>query len=108
MPQQALELRIQALVVANAVQVVALRHPFDVEYDQSHAQRMMRENRARYRLRRPDGLAWRRKSFLELSCELFEQLDVLGFLAGEPQKRSRPIVVFVQMGPRVVHHEGQN
>jgi hypothetical protein len=38
------------------------------------------------------------KTSLELGHELFEQLDVLGFLAGEPEKRANAVVVAAKRG----------
>src|SRR5215470_14487054 len=96
------------MIDANALEVMSLLHPLDVKDDEGHSQRMMRENRPRNFVRRPDGLAWRSKTLLEFGGKLFEQLDVLGLLAGELQKSPRLVVVLVQMRADMVEDKGQN
>src|SRR5262245_24623297 len=66
MAQPSLELRIEALVITNAVEVMPLCHPFDVQYDQNHPERMVGENGPGDLLRRSDGVASRCKPLLEL------------------------------------------
>src|SRR5262249_25530811 len=44
----------------------------------------------------------------ELVAEHLEELDVLGFLAGEGEQRARLLVVAGEPRPRMVEHEGQD
>jgi hypothetical protein len=46
MPEQALELRAQRPVILDAVEVMTLRHPFDVQYGNGDRERVMAEDRA--------------------------------------------------------------
>src|SRR5262249_11370233 len=105
MPEQALELRIEGAVVTDTVEVVALCHPFDLQNDQHHPERMVRQYGTSDLLGRSDRVARRRKALLELRYELFEQVNVLGFLTGESQKRSDPIIVTMQLGTSMVEYE---
>ena len=70
--------------------------------------RMMRENVLGHRLGRTDDLARDRKALGELLLEAAEELDVLGLLAGEFQIGAGAIVLAVDVGARVIEHEGQD
>src|SRR5262249_9705263 len=108
MPEQTFELRVESLVSANAVQVVALRHPFDVQNDENNPQRMVRQDGAGNLLRRSDSFAWRHETFLELGGEFLKQLDVFGFFACKPQQRSGPVIIGIELWTSMVQDERQN
>src|SRR6185437_605382 len=108
MTQQALELRVEIFVVANAFDIMLLRHPLDPEDDERNAERAMGQNSFSDFLRRPNRFAVRHKAGLELLCKLPEQMNVLRFFTRELQQRARAIVVFVQMRACVIEHERQN
>ena len=60
------------------------------------------------RVRRTDDLALDRKAADERLVEALEQMDVLGFLAGEVEHRPDPPVVVRQMRTRMIEHERQD
>ena len=82
-PEQALELRIQLLVIGHAVEVVPLSHPLDVQNHQRNRQRMLRENRLRNGFRRSDDFAVAAEGTEKVFAKSLEQIDVLGLFAGE-------------------------
>ena len=106
--EQALELRIQLLVVGHAVEVVPLSHPLDVQNHQRNRQRMLRENRLRNGFRRTDDFAVAAEGTEEVLAKPLEQVDVLGFFAGEIQKRPDAGIVSVQHWPGMIEYEGQD
>src|SRR4051794_2769462 len=93
MAQQALELRIERLVVLHAVEEMTLRHPLDVQDEQRHRERMMRQNRAADRVGRSNHAACRAEAAVEFLAEFPEQLNMLRFLGGKAEKRPDPAVV---------------
>ena len=62
MTQQALELRVEFIVVADALEIVLLRHPFDSENDERHAQRTVRQDGLADFLSWPNGFAVRHEA----------------------------------------------
>ena len=108
MAQQALELRIELVIVADALEIVLLRRPFDSENDERHAQRTVRQHRPPDFLRWANGFAIRDEALIEFLGKFFEQVNVFRLFTGELQKRSRAIVVLVQVRSYVVQHERKN
>ena len=107
MSEQALELRIEVLVVGNTVKIVSLRHPFDVQDRDGYSQRIVCEHGGRDSFRRANYSAGHAETALELFAEPFEELDVFCLFACKLQQRTRAII-FRQCLPRVVDDEGQN
>ena len=105
MAQQALELRIERLVVLHAVEEMTLRHPFDMQDEQRHRERMMRQHLAADRVGRTDHVACGAEAAVEFLAEFPEQLNVLCFLGGKAEERADPVVVMVQLRPHMVEHE---
>ena len=107
--QQALELRVEVLVVADALDVVPLRHPLDLQDHERHGERVVRQHRARDRRAaarsRRSGVP---KPRCELLAEALEEVDVLRLLAREREQRADAVVVAVELRPRVVEHERQD
>ena len=62
----------------------------------------------RDRVRRTDDFAVDVEALDELFLEAAEQMDVFCFLAREFQERAGAVVLAVDVGPRVVEHEGQD
>src|SRR4051812_49424644 len=85
MAQQALELRIERLVVLHAVEEMTLRHPFDMQDEQRHRERVVRQHFAADRVGRPDHVAWSAETAVEFLAEFPEQLNVLRFLGGKAE-----------------------
>ena len=83
MLEQALELRVQFLIVLHTFLVMALCHPFDVQNRQRHRQRIVRQNRLGDRLRRADYRRFVSEAFLKLFAKKFEELNMFSFFAGE-------------------------
>lgn len=108
MTQQAFELRIEFTIVADTLEIVPLRRPFDSENDQRHSQRTMGQNGLADFLGWANRFAIRHEVLLEFLGECFEQVNVLRLFAGELQERSRAIVVLVQVRSYMVQHERQN
>src|SRR6185503_5950450 len=98
----------QLLIILDAINIVVLNHPFDVQGYQGNTQRIVRKD-----LRR-DSFGWSNyrtfgfKAVRELLPESLEELNVLRFFAGELQKRSRSKIVGLQMGSCLVQHKGQD
>ena len=86
--EQALELRIEILVVLDAVEVVRLRHPLEVQGQQRDAEPAVREHDLRDLGRGADHAARRVEARLELLGEPVEQVDVLRLLVGERHQRA--------------------
>ena len=57
MPQKALELLVEVAVILDALEVVPLSHPLDVQNHKRNRQWMLRENRLRNGFRRTDDFA---------------------------------------------------
>ncbi len=108
MLEEALELGIEARVVAHAFGVVRLGHPFDGEGRDRHRQRVVGEHRLGDVPRWPDRVDLDRKSRAELLGEAVEQVDVLGLLARELQERADLVVVGPEVRPGLVEHEGKD
>src|SRR5215510_3555478 len=108
MLEQALELRIEVLIVLHGLDPVTLRHPLDVVRRQRHRERLVAEHRLRDRLGRSDLLARRAEALLEFLTEAPEEMDVLGLLRGELEKCPRRVGLAVELWPRVVEHERQD
>ena len=60
------------------------------------------------RFRRADHLALDREAADERRVEALEQMDVLGFLAGEVEDRADPPVVAAQVRPRMIEQERED
>src|SRR5215471_20978048 len=106
--EQTFELRIQFLIVLDAVHVMPLHHPLDVQGRQGNAERIMRQNFFGDSRGWSDHLTHGAKTCLEFAPEPLEQLDVLGFFARELQQRARAKVVRLKLLPRLVEHERQD
>src|SRR5215468_12434041 len=108
MLEQALELRVESPVVLHAFGVMLLRHPFDVQDDQGHGQRVVRENGLGDGAGRADEQTFRPKPIFKLLAEMFEEVDVFGLFGGESQEGPHAIIVALQLLARVIEHEGQD
>src|SRR5690349_1699434 len=97
MAQQALELRIEFIVVADALEIVLLRRPFDSENDERHAQRTVRQDGLTKLRSWANGFTVRHEALLEFFGEFSEQLDVFCLFTRELQERSRSIVILIQL-----------
>src|SRR5262245_13947538 len=106
--QQALELRIEVLVVANALDVVTLDHPLDVQRGYGHAQCIVLEYLGCDRLRWANHETHGAKPVFKFLSETLEQLDMLRFLAGELQQRAHSVIIALKLWPGVVQYEGEN
>src|SRR5215475_4856255 len=106
--EQACELRIQILVVLDALDIVPQGHPLDVENRKRHSQSAMREHKLCHVLRRADELTLATETFLELLTKAFKEVNMLGFLAGESQQGPDPVVVAGELRPSMIHHVGEN
>src|SRR6266545_385192 len=108
MLEQALKLRIEILIVSDAVNVVALHHPLDVQRGQRHCQRIMSKYCAR------DCFGWtndrtpRSEVCFKIRAESFEKLDVLGFFTGKLQQGAHSVVVSMDLRSGMIQYEGQN
>ena len=92
MTQQALELRVEIFVVANAFEIVLLRHPLDSEDDKRDAQWTVGQDGLSDFLGRPDRFAVRYEACLELLRELLEQEKVGVFtLHGSSEMAARRV-----------------
>ena len=85
-----------------------LRHPLDVEDDQSDAEHVVAKHLGGDRLRRADHRALMAETGGESGVEALEQFDMLGFLGGEVEQRPHPGIVAAQLRPRMVEHERQD
>ncbi|MCG3161789.1 MAG: hypothetical protein JMDDDDMK_03003 [Acidobacteria bacterium] len=106
--EQALELRVERLVVFDAVQVMALRHPLDVQNRQRHGQRIVRQHGLSDGFRRADYSAFVAEAALKLFTEAFEEVDVFGLFARELQQRAHAIIVAMKLRAGVIQHERQD
>ncbi len=82
-----------------------LGHPLDHQDDQPDRERVVAEHLRADRLGRADHLAFDREAADERFVEALEQMDVLGFLAGEIEQGADPPVVVAQHRPRMVDQE---
>src|SRR5678815_4637480 len=108
MTQQALELQVENCIVANAFEIVLLRHPLDPQDNECHTERSVGQDGLPDVLGRSNRFAERHKACLELLSKLLKQLNVLGFFACELQECAGAIVVFIQVRSHVVQHERQD
>src|SRR5262245_54049191 len=108
MLQQACKLWIQILVVLDALDVMSQGHPLDVENRKRYSQSAVREHKPCHVIRRANELTLATETFLELLTEAFEEVNMLGFLAGESQQGSDPVVVSGELQPSVIHDVGEN
>src|SRR5262245_45676565 len=102
MSQQALELGIEILIVLDAIKVVTLRHPFNLQNGKSYRQRIMLEhffsNCFRWSNHRTDD----GEVVVKLLAEAFEQVNVLRLFTGKLQQRAHAVVVAAQLWPRMI------
>src|SRR5262244_3425708 len=108
MLQQACKLRIQILVVLDALDIVSQGHPLDVENRKRHSQRAMREHKLCHVVRRADEFTLAAETLLELLTKAFKEMNVLGFLAGESEQGPDSVVVAGKLRPSMIHHVGEN
>src|SRR5262249_38415991 len=108
MLEQACELRIQILVVLDALDIVPQGHPLDVENRKRYSQSAVREHKPCHVIRRANELTLAAEALLEFFAEPFKEMNVFGFLAGESQQGSDPVVVAGELQPSVIHDVGEN
>ena len=108
MAHQALEQRIDVAVVADRAEIMLLRHPLDHQDDQRHRERIVAEHLGADRLGRADHLALDREAAHEGGVEALEQMDVLGFLAGEVEQGADAPVVLAQLATRMIEQERED
>ena len=86
-----------------------LGHPLDHQDDEADRERIVAEHLGADRFGRADHPAFDREAADEGGVEALEQMDVLGFLAGEVEERPHPpVVVVVQRGARVIDQERED
>src|SRR5262249_17810167 len=88
--------------------IVSQGHPLDVENRKRHSQRAMREHKLCHVLRRADEFTLTAETVLELLTKTFKEMNVLGFLAGESEQSSDPVVVAGKLRPSMTHRVGEN
>src|SRR6185369_7665283 len=103
--QEALELRVEGLIVPDALNVMALDHPLDVQRRQRHAQRIVLEYLGRDRFGWTNYETVSAETVLKFLAKAFEQLNVLRFLARKLQQRPDAVIVARQLRPSVVQDE---
>src|SRR5262249_34771548 len=108
MLQQACKLRIQILIVLDALDIVSQGHPLDVENRKRHSQSTIRDHKLCSVLRRADEFTLTAETLLELLTKTFKEMNVLGFLAGESEQSPDPVVVAGKLRPSMIHHVGEN
>ena len=91
-----------------AAEVMLLGHPLDHQDDQADRERIVAEDLGADRFGRADHLALDREAADERCVEALEQMDVLGFLAGEVEQRADAPVVAAQLRPRMVEQERED
>jgi hypothetical protein len=106
--EQAFEQRIERGLGLDALDVVLLRHPLDVEDDQRDTELRVLENRVRDVARGTDHLTGRVEAFAKQLREALEELDVLRLFTRKLEQRSDFRVVAVDLAARVVEQERQD
>src|SRR5512132_2499556 len=91
--QQTLKLSIYALVVFDAINIMGLDHPFDMQRCYRNCQRIVGQNGVCYRFWWPYHLTLRTEALCEFDPKPFEQLDVLGFFARKLQQSTNTIII---------------
>jgi two-component system NtrC family sensor kinase len=107
-PEQAFEQGIEVAVVSDAVEIMGLGHPLDHQDDQGDCERIVPKHFVGDRFGRADHRAGRAEAVGEELVEAPEQMEVLGFLAGEIEKRPDAIIVAAQLRPGEIEHEWQD
>jgi hypothetical protein len=79
--EQALELRIEVLIVFDAIDVMTLDHPLDMKRRNRDAEWIVLKYLSRNRFRWSNDLAIGAEAFGEVLSKTFEKLNVLGFFA---------------------------
>ena len=106
--EKTLELRVQLSIVLDALDVMTLRHPFDMQDRKRYRKRSMGENNFCHVRRRTDDLAFGLEPCFEFFGELPEKLYMFCLFAGELQKGVHAKVVTHQRRPDVIEDERQN
>ena len=96
--EQTLELGVEVLVVAHALDVMAHGDPLDVQDRHADPQRAVREHEPAHVFGRTDEVAMAAEAVLEFLAEALEEVDVLRLLAGELEQRAHPVVVPRSLG----------
>ncbi len=106
--EEFLEERVDHLGGFDALDVVLLRHPLDVEDQQGDAELRVLEHRVGDVARRSDDVRAAAEARAEGAREALEELDVLGFFAGELEERPDLVILRVDAASRVVEDEGED
>src|SRR6185369_992199 len=105
---QALEERVEVLVVADRAQVMLLGHPLDHQDHERDRERVVRQDLGPDVFGRADDLALDREAADESRVKALEQVNVLGFLVREIEDRADAPVVAQQMRARMIHQERED
>ena len=108
MAEQALEQRVELAIVADAAEIMGLGDPFDHQDDQGDRKWIVAQHLGGDRLGRADHRAGRLEAVGEQLVEASEEMNVLGFLAGEIEQGANAVVVSAQLRTGVIEDEGQN
>src|SRR5690349_15279846 len=106
--QQALELRVELLIVFHTVREMPLHHPFDMQRRDCNAERIVRQNRSRNRRRWPNNFTMRAEAVFKLLPETLEELNVLRLFTRKLQQRAHAVIVAAELRPSVVQHKRQD
>ena len=106
--EEIIDRRVERLIVLDGLDIMALRHPFDMQDGESDGQRLMSENGFGDFGRRADDGTFRSEVFPKLLTEAFEELNMFGFFAGELQKGANAEIVLIERRANVIEHERQN
>lgn len=101
--EQAFELLVQILIIPYALDIVSLGHPLDVENRERHSQRAVREHKPCHIIRGANEITLVAETLLEFFAEAFEEVNVLGFLAGKSEQGPDPVIISGELRSRVIH-----
>ena len=105
--EQALELRIEFLIVFDAFEVMSLHHPLDMKRRDRHREWIVDQNGGCDRLGWSNDIADCAKPVFKFHPKLFEELNMLRFFTRKLQQRAYAEVVTTQLWTRMVQYERQ-
>src|SRR5262245_54803599 len=106
--QQALELRVEILIILNPFYVVPQSHPLDVQDRNPDSQRTVRKHEPLHILCGANKVALVAEASFEFLAEALENVNVLRLLAGKLERSTDLVAVSGELRPRVVNHVGKN
>src|SRR5690349_5209062 len=105
--EQALELRIEFLIVSDAFEEVPLHHPLDVKRRYRYRERIVYQYCGRDRLGWTNDVTERAKSVFKFHAEAFEKLNMFRFFTRKLQQRAHAEVITAQLWASMVQYERQ-